>query len=99
MSSSADLSPASIPARASRVLRRIRGSVAVGVCGPRAATGLIAAICLAALPLSAQDLPRVTPEDYGRWENLGPALLSPRGDWIAYEVTASTRARSCGSGA
>ena len=41
----------------------------------------------AALPLAAQDLPRVAAEDYGRWENLGPALLSPHGDWIAYEVT------------
>ena len=48
----------------------------------------LAAACLAtALPLSAQDLPRVAPEDYGRWENLGPALLSPHGDWVAYTVS------------
>ncbi|MCY3706045.1 MAG: hypothetical protein OXH08_11225 [Gammaproteobacteria bacterium] len=48
----------------------------------------LAAVCLAAaLPLSAQNLPRVAPEDYGRWENLGPALLSPNGDWVAYTVS------------
>ena len=48
----------------------------------------LAAVCLAAAhPLSAQDLPRVAPEDYGRWENLGPALLSPHGDWVAYTVS------------
>ena len=60
----------------------------VGEWGPRSAAGLLATCLLAAaVPLSAQDLPRVAPEDYGRWENLGPALLSPHGDWIAYEVT------------
>ena len=47
---------------------------------------LLVAILVAA-PLSAQDLPRVAPDDYGRWESLGPGLLSPDGDWIAYEVT------------
>ncbi|MXW10644.1 MAG: S9 family peptidase [Gammaproteobacteria bacterium] len=48
----------------------------------------LAAVSLAAaLPLSAQNLPRVAPEDYGRWENLGPALLSPHGDWVAYTVS------------
>ena len=86
MSSSTDFSPAPIPTRASSALRRIRGSD--GVWGPRPAPSLLATGLLAAvLPLSAQDLPRVAPEDYGRWENLGPALLSPHGDWIAYEVS------------
>ena len=36
---------------------------------------------------SAQDRPVVAPDDYGRWENLGVAVLSPFGDWIAYTVT------------
>ena len=53
----------------------------------RALRRLAAVSLAAALPLSAQDPPRVAPEDYGRWENLGPALLSPHGDWIAYEVS------------
>ena len=86
MSSSADFSPASIPTRASRALRRIRGSARVR--GPHPAASLLATGLLASvLPLSAQDLPGVVPEDYARWENLGPALLSPHGDWIAYEVS------------
>ena len=75
MSSSADFRPAPIPSRTSSALRRL---AAVSVAGVSLA---------AALPLSAQDLPRVAPEDYGRWENLGPALLSPHGDWIAYTVS------------
>ena len=75
MSSSADFRPVPIPSRASSALRRL-------------AAVSVAAVCLAAaLPLSAQDPPRVAPEDYGRWENLGPALLSPHGDWIAYTVS------------
>ncbi|MYK68717.1 MAG: hypothetical protein F4020_03925 [Gammaproteobacteria bacterium] len=75
MSSSADFRPAPIPSRTSSALRRL---AAVSVAGVSLA---------AALPLSAQDPPRVAPEDYGRWENLGPALLSPHGDWIAYTVS------------
>ena len=38
-------------------------------------------------PAGSQDLPVVTPDDYGRWENPGGAVLSPHGDWIAYTVT------------
>ena len=38
-------------------------------------------------PAAPQDLPIVTPDDYGRWENLGGSVLSPHGDWIAYTVT------------
>ncbi len=49
---------------------------------------LLAGALLAGVgPVSAQGLPRVAPGDYGRWENLGPAALSPEGDWIAYQVT------------
>ena len=38
-------------------------------------------------PVAAQERPLVTPDDYGRWENPGRAVLSPAGDWIAYPVT------------
>ncbi|MDE0075519.1 MAG: prolyl oligopeptidase family serine peptidase [Gammaproteobacteria bacterium] len=80
MSSSADFRPAPIPSRNSSARRRL---AAVSV-----AAVSVAAVCLAAaLPLSAQDPPRVAPEGYGRWENLGPALLSPHGDWVAYTVS------------
>ena len=53
---------------------------------------LIAAVlALAALtlpaPANSQERPIVPPDDYGRWENLGGAVLSPFGDWIAYTVT------------
>ena len=34
----------------------------------------------------AQDRPLVTPDDYGRWEDMGGVGLSPFGDWIAYVV-------------
>ena len=68
-----------------RVLIHMRIAVAFR---PRLARSLLATGLLAgALPLSAQDLPRVAPEDYGRWEDLGPAVLAPDGRWIAYEVT------------
>ena len=36
---------------------------------------------------SAQERPLVSPDDYGRWENLGQTALSPYGDWIAYVVS------------
>ncbi len=35
----------------------------------------------------AQAKPTVDPADYGRWENLGSATLSPDGAWIAYAVS------------
>ena len=55
---------------------------------PLLATPLLAAALLAlGSPATAQDRPLVTPDDYGRWENLGGAVLSPHGDWIAYTVT------------
>ncbi|MCG8467424.1 MAG: prolyl oligopeptidase family serine peptidase [Gemmatimonadetes bacterium] len=51
----------------------------------------ILSVCLVATPpkpaAGIQDRPTVPPEDYGRWENLGPAALSPDGAWIAYTVT------------
>ena len=51
-------------------------------------TALLIAATLA-FPTSAspQDRPLVTPDDYGRWENLGGATLSPDGTWLAYTVS------------
>ncbi|HEX6938050.1 MAG TPA: prolyl oligopeptidase family serine peptidase [Longimicrobiales bacterium] len=42
-------------------------------------------LALAATPAAAQK-PTLTPADYGRWESLGTATLSPDGRWIAYPV-------------
>ena len=52
-------------------------------------TALLAAAALLSIPAAAssQDLPLVTPDDYGRWERLGADALSPFGDWVAYVVT------------
>jgi dipeptidyl aminopeptidase/acylaminoacyl peptidase len=36
--------------------------------------------------LVAQGKPLITPKDYGKWEQLGAARLSPRGDWVAVPV-------------
>ena len=35
---------------------------------------------------SSQERATLAPEDYGRWENLGRAALSPDGAWVAYGV-------------
>jgi dipeptidyl aminopeptidase/acylaminoacyl peptidase len=50
---------------------------------------LVAALALSPLPatLLAQSRPTVEPKDYGRFETLGPARLSPDGRWLAYTVT------------
>lgn len=52
----------------------------------RAALSLIA-LALAAAPSAAQLEPTLKPEDYGKWENLGAAVLSPDGKWLAYTIT------------
>src|SRR5690606_14106661 len=44
-------------------------------------TTLFLTVTLAA-PLRAQQ--RLTPADYGKWESLGAATLSPDGRWLAY---------------
>ena len=59
-------------------------------CGPLLALAAATALALPALlpsPTSAQDRPLVTPDDYGRWESLGFATLSPEGTWLAYTVS------------
>ena len=35
----------------------------------------------------AQQKPTLTPDDYGQWETLGPATLSPDGRWLAVGVS------------
>ena len=38
------------------------------------------------LPASAQQKPTLKPADYGKWESLGVAQLSPDGQWVAYAI-------------
>ncbi|MGH7709864.1 MAG: hypothetical protein ACREOG_01190, partial [Gemmatimonadaceae bacterium] len=45
-----------------------------------------AALCLVPGLLAAQSRPPVTPRDYGKWESLAAATLSPNGQWLAYAV-------------
>lgn len=40
----------------------------------------------AGTPAEAQRKPTLTPEDYGQWERLGRAQLSPGGGWLAWSV-------------
>ncbi len=40
----------------------------------------------AAHPASAQERPRVTPEEYGRFESLLQPSIAPDGGWLAYRV-------------
>lgn len=48
---------------------------------------LLAALLVAPLALSAQTKPTLTPADYGQWQSLGAIRLSPRGDWLASNIT------------
>ncbi len=52
----------------------------------RSLTAALAIAGAIASPLSAQTKPLVTPKDFGKWELLGAARLSPRGDWVAANV-------------
>src|SRR5215210_6628045 len=36
--------------------------------------------------VAAAQKPAVTPSDYGKWESLGAASLSPNGQWLAYGI-------------
>jgi dipeptidyl aminopeptidase/acylaminoacyl peptidase len=48
------------------------------------------ALLLAALfatPLYGQSKPRLMPEDYGKWENLGGAQFSPDGQWFVAQIS------------
>jgi hypothetical protein len=44
-------------------------------------------VCFLPVAAAAQGRPTVTPADYGKWESLGAAALSPDGRWLAYTVT------------
>ncbi|MEW5919186.1 MAG: hypothetical protein AB1762_22475, partial [Gemmatimonadota bacterium] len=52
----------------------------------RSVCSVIAVSLLAPAILAAQSKPAVTPKDYGKWESVGPSLLSPNGTWLAYSV-------------
>ena len=57
-----------------------------GACPPAGTTSGGGLLILPS-PGSSQDRPLVTPDDYGRWEDMRGLELSPFGDWIAYVVT------------
>jgi len=46
----------------------------------------VAALCFIPSVLSAQAKQPVTPKDYGKWESVGAATLSPNGQWLAYAI-------------
>jgi dipeptidyl aminopeptidase/acylaminoacyl peptidase len=52
-----------------------------------AALILVHAMTASAGIVSAQQKPALTPADYGRFENAGALVVSPRGDWLAFTVT------------
>ncbi|HEV8366231.1 MAG TPA: hypothetical protein VGQ52_22140 [Gemmatimonadaceae bacterium] len=45
-----------------------------------------AAFCFVPALLAAQTKQPVAPKDYGKWESLGAATVSPNGQWLAYAV-------------
>jgi dipeptidyl aminopeptidase/acylaminoacyl peptidase len=53
----------------------------------RALRGSFLLLLAAALPATAQQLPTLTPADYGRFENLGAGTLSPDGRWLAVQIS------------
>src|SRR5215471_8284243 len=44
----------------------------------------LAVVC--AFTAASQTKPTLKPADYGKWETLGPAMLSPDGKWLAHEI-------------
>jgi dienelactone hydrolase len=52
------------------------------------ATKTLSCLLLAAFAhlATAQSKPTLTPADYGKWETLGQATLSPDGKWLAHEI-------------
>ena len=49
-------------------------------------TLLLLLAVVSAPPVAAQDRPTVGPDDYGKWEQLGRAELSPDGRWLAVSI-------------
>ncbi|MDX1492912.1 MAG: hypothetical protein R3253_02470, partial [Longimicrobiales bacterium] len=37
--------------------------------------------------LAAQEKPTLTEDDYGKWERLGSATISPDGQWLAVAIS------------
>ncbi len=54
-----------------------------------ATAGLALAVLAAAMPgrVAAQERPTLGPDDYGQWESLGQAELSPDGRWLAVSIS------------
>ena len=48
--------------------------------------GLVAPLGLP-VAAAAQQKPTLTPDDYGQWETLGQAVLSPDGLWLAVAIS------------
>lgn len=48
---------------------------------------LAVVLALVASPLSAQEKPTLTEDDYGKWERLGAATISPAGEWLAVQIS------------
>ena len=61
------------------ITRRLRKIPALGL--PAAAV-----LAVGAAPAAAQEKPTLGPDDYGRWERLGGAELSPDGLWMAVSI-------------
>jgi hypothetical protein len=47
---------------------------------------LVILFLLFATPGAAQQKKTLTPDDYGKWQTLSFADMSPNGEWIAYLV-------------
>ncbi len=63
-------------------------AVAVSLAGPALAAGpLVPGWVTDPGRLSAQEKPTLTEEDYGKWERLGSARISPDGGWLAVQVS------------
>lgn len=83
------------PARRQSPLGQAQSSHSGGWPGARAArmTVLLAlagcAVLMLAGPLQqpAQAQKKLEPEDYGQWQSVGSAELSPEGDWFAYTIS------------
>lgn len=45
-------------------------------------------VCLFFIQVTnAQQKKWLSPDDYGKWQNIGASDLSPNGEWVAYQVT------------
>ena len=53
----------------------------------RLVPALLLSLMAPAADLAAQDLPTLTPADYGQWESLGSMSLDPTGSWVVVSVT------------